>query len=66
MAKRDERDERDERVAIPLDPEEALRALLRVEPDSEPVSPDQWCPETWMGKRCILRAGHLETHQYGL
>ncbi len=30
-AKRD----RDERVAIPLDPEEALRGLLKVDPESE-------------------------------
>jgi len=29
--------ERDERVTLPLDPEEALRALLAVDPDSEPV-----------------------------
>ena len=28
--------ERDERVALPLDPETALRALLKVDPDSEP------------------------------
>lgn len=27
----------DERVAIPLDPEEAIRALLKVDPGSEPV-----------------------------
>ena len=30
----------EDRVAIPLDPEEALRALLQVDPDSEPVEPD--------------------------
>ncbi len=29
--------ERDERVKIPLDPETALRALLAVKPDDEPV-----------------------------
>jgi hypothetical protein len=28
--------DRDERVAIPLDPEEALRGLLKVDPESEP------------------------------
>jgi hypothetical protein len=36
--------ERDERVKIPLDPETALRALLKVDPDSEPAEdekPDQ-------------------------
>lgn len=32
--------DRDEPVAIPLDPEEALRALLKVDPDSEPVEDD--------------------------
>jgi hypothetical protein len=29
----------DERLAIPLDPEEALRALLKVDPDAPPVEP---------------------------
>ncbi|MEQ8842194.1 MAG: hypothetical protein RIB98_14520 [Acidimicrobiales bacterium] len=29
--------DRDERVAIPLDPEEALKALLAVDPDRDPV-----------------------------
>ncbi len=29
--------ERDERVSLPLDPETALRALLKVDPDSKPV-----------------------------
>lgn len=28
-------DERDERIALPLDPEVALRALLQVKPDSD-------------------------------
>lgn len=32
--------ERDEPVAIPLDPEVALRALLNVDPESEPVADD--------------------------
>ena len=27
----------DERIAIPLDPELAIRALLRVDPDAEPA-----------------------------
>jgi hypothetical protein len=27
----------DERVAIPLDPEEALKGLLKVDPEDEPV-----------------------------
>jgi hypothetical protein len=30
-------DASDDRLAIPLDPEEALRALLKVDPNSEPV-----------------------------
>jgi hypothetical protein len=29
---------KEDRVSIPLDPEEALRALLKVDPDSEPVA----------------------------
>lgn len=33
---RDDHD-RDERVTLPADPETALRALLQVDPDSEPV-----------------------------
>jgi len=36
-------EDRDEPVAIPLDPEEALRALLKVDPESpesEPVEDD--------------------------
>lgn len=34
-------EERDERVALPLDPETALRALLAVDPDddAEPIGP---------------------------
>ncbi len=30
-------EERDERVALPLDPEDAIRALLAVDPDAEPA-----------------------------
>jgi hypothetical protein len=30
--------DRDERVTIPLDPVEALRALLQVQPDEDPAS----------------------------
>jgi hypothetical protein len=33
----------DERVKIPLDPELAIRALLRVDPDAEPA-PDAEAP----------------------
>lgn len=32
-----ERKDPDERVTIPLDPEDALRALLAVDPDEEPA-----------------------------
>ncbi len=32
-------DERDERVKLPLDPETALRALLKVKPDDDPAEP---------------------------
>jgi hypothetical protein len=34
------KDERDEPVKIDLDPEDALKALLKVDPDSEPVEDD--------------------------
>ncbi len=30
--------EKDEPVKVPLDPEEALRALLQVKPEDEPVN----------------------------
>jgi hypothetical protein len=33
--------DRDVKVKIPLDPEEALRALLAVNPDDEPADEDQ-------------------------
>lgn len=33
--------ERDEKVAIPLDPETALKALLQVDPDDDPKDDDQ-------------------------
>ena len=39
-AKREPLAERDEPVKIDMDPEEALRALLQVDPDSEPVAAD--------------------------
>ena len=43
----DKTDDRDQRAAIPLDPEEALRALLKVDPGSEPAEPaTERCPKT--------------------
>jgi hypothetical protein len=33
--------ERDVRVKIPLDPEDALKALLAVDPDDEPADEDE-------------------------
>lgn len=36
MPERGEKPKRDEPIAIPLDPEEALRGLLKVDPESEP------------------------------
>jgi hypothetical protein len=33
--------DRDEPVKLPLDPEEALRALLAVDPESEPEEDDE-------------------------
>ncbi len=37
-------EERDEPVALPLDPEDALRALLAVDPEAEPVENDEQEP----------------------
>jgi hypothetical protein len=55
----------DERVAIPLDPEEALRALLQVDPDSDPMTDENSpCPKEWNGKRCKLEAAHFGPCQY--
>jgi hypothetical protein len=34
------KDERDEPVKIDLDPEDALKALLRVDPDAPPAKPN--------------------------
>lgn len=34
-------EEHEERISIPLDPEEALRALLKVDPDVEPEPPER-------------------------
>ena len=53
----------DERVAIPLDPETALRGLLAVDPESEAAEPSP-CPVTWEGKPCLHKAGHFGQHQY--
>lgn len=39
----------DERTAIPLDPEEAIRALLKVDPASKPVEDEE--PEPPQGPR---------------
>jgi hypothetical protein len=39
-----------DRLAIPLDPEEALRALLKVDPESEPVERNDQPPKQ-PGKR---------------
>ena len=36
-AERPTADERDEPVKLPLDPEEALKALLKVDPDDDPT-----------------------------
>lgn len=35
----------DERAAIPLDPETAIRALLQVDPDSEPAPQAEKAPK---------------------
>jgi hypothetical protein len=58
------RDAKEDRVSLAgVDPEEALRALLKVDPESEPVD-EQPCPKTWNGKRCKLQAGHFGPCQY--
>jgi hypothetical protein len=62
-------DDDDERVSLAnLDPEEALRALLKVDPESGPTehvaAPEERCTKTWMGKRCMLKAGHFGPCQY--
>jgi hypothetical protein len=38
MPDKPKQDEKDERIAIPLDPETALRALMRVNPEADPAS----------------------------
>jgi hypothetical protein len=48
--------------------ETALRALLKVDPESEATehvaAPEERCPKTWMGKRCMLRKGHFGPCHY--
>jgi hypothetical protein len=53
----------DERITIPLDPELAIRALLKVDPDAEPAAdelvdemeresfPASDAPSTWAGPK---------------
>ena len=41
MTDTERKHELDERVAIPLDPETALRGLLKVDPDSEPTDKER-------------------------
>jgi hypothetical protein len=56
-----------EKLSIPLDPEEALRALLKVDPTAPPADPEPLrCTHMWNGKRCLLRVGHFELHLYDL
>jgi hypothetical protein len=59
----------DERISLAgVYPEDALRTLLKVGPDAGPVEhvapPEERCPKTWMGKRCLLKAGHFGPCQY--
>jgi hypothetical protein len=71
----DQPPERDETIKIDLDPETALRGLLKVNPDDEPahdgvLTPDgkprcmNVSPAT--GKRCTLAVGHFEAHRIEL
>ena len=57
--------DRDERIKLEgVDPEDALRALMQVDPD-EP-EPER-CPKlSSMGKRCKRGIGHLEPHLFDL
>jgi hypothetical protein len=50
--------DRDERIKLEgVDPEDALRALMQVDPEAEPVEPEP-CPKKWQGKPCRLEKGH--------
>jgi hypothetical protein len=52
--------------------EDANQTAFRVvqqatdEREATPGEVDDRCKNMWMGKRCKLRAGHLETHQFDL
>jgi hypothetical protein len=59
----------DDRVSLaPLDPEEALRALMKVDPEaipaSEPADANERCPEVRQGECCPLEAGHFGPCRY--
>ncbi len=45
----------------------AFRVVREATADNEGVNKpenDDRCTYVWQGKRCILKAGHLETHQF--
>jgi hypothetical protein len=52
--------------------EDANQAAFRVvqqatdEREERSDEADDRCKHEWIGKRCKLRAGHLETHQFDL
>jgi hypothetical protein len=51
VTEKDEKDEKDERLAIPLDPEAALRGLLAVDPESHPSDSDRETPSPTASRR---------------
>jgi hypothetical protein len=59
------KDQDDDRVSLaPLDPVDALKALLAVDPSGPPVDEAGRCPETSMDKPCRLAAGHYGPCQF--
>lgn len=62
MPNDDKKRDLDEPIKIDLDPEDALRGLLAVDPDVPTANAP--CPKTWNGKACKLTAGHLGPCQY--
>jgi hypothetical protein len=54
----------EERVSLdPLKPTQALKALLKIDPDASEAASDQ-CDERWKGRQCTLRAGHTGPCRY--
>jgi hypothetical protein len=59
--------DQDERVKIDLPFEDAVRGVLKVDPDAphtDASADENPCPKTWMGKKCKLSAGHFGPCQF--